>query len=118
MCKARTRKANALRLMSKAPDRQLTAADVWQIVEAARGRCHYCGSLCLEQLPYDPQTKKKLPWADIGRRIGSLDHITSRVLGGTNDAENLAWSCPWCNTWASERTAGAVDHGGLQSPGS
>jgi hypothetical protein len=117
MCRTRTKKANAPRLMSEAPERRLTADDVWQIVETAQGRCHYCGSLCLEKLPYDPETKKKLPWGHVGRRIGSLNHITSRVLGGTNDHANLAWSCLWCNTWACERTAGAADHGGLQPVG-
>jgi hypothetical protein len=85
MCRTRTKKANAPRLMSDAPERRLTADDVWQIVEAARGRCFYCGSLCLEKLPYDPETMKKLPWGHIGRRIGSLNHITRRVSGGTND---------------------------------
>ncbi len=101
--------------MSEAPERRLTAADVWQIVEAAQGRCHYCGSLCLERLPYDPKTKARLPWGHVGRRIGSLNHIKPRVLGGTNAPSNLAWSCLWCNTWTCERTEGAADHGGLQS---
>jgi hypothetical protein len=59
MCAARVKKANAPRLMSDAPERRVTADDVWQIVQAARGRCHYCGSLCLERLPYDPVTKKE-----------------------------------------------------------
>lgn len=115
MCHVRTKKANAPRLMSEAPERKLTANDVWQIIEAARGRCHYCGSLSLEKLPYDPVTKTKLPWGHVGRRIGSLNHITPRVLGGTNDPGNLAWSCLWCSTWTCERTAGATDHGGLQA---
>jgi hypothetical protein len=35
MCATRVKKANAPRLMSKAPDRRLTADDVWQIAEAA-----------------------------------------------------------------------------------
>ena len=115
MCATRTKKANAPRLMSPAPERRLTAGDVWQIVEAARGRCYYCRSLCLEKLPYDPQTKKKLPWGHVGRRIGSLNHITPRVLGGTNDPGNLAWSCLWCSTWTCERAPGAANHGGLQA---
>jgi hypothetical protein len=114
MCATRTKKANARRLMSETPERRLTADDVWRIAEAASGRCAYCGSLCLEKLPYDPATKKKLPWGHVGRRIGSLNHLTPRVLGGTNDSTNLAWSCLWCNTWNCERVAGATDHGGLQ----
>jgi hypothetical protein len=54
-----------------------------------------------------------LPWASIGRRIGSLGHVISRLHGGTNRLENLAWPCLWCNTWQSERRPGATDHGGL-----
>ena len=114
MCATRTKKANAPRLMSAAPARRLTAADVWRIVEAARGRCAHCGSLCLEKLPYDPVTKKKLAWGHVGRRIGSLSHLIPRTSGGTNDGANLVWSCLWCNTWKCERVAGATDHGGLQ----
>ena len=117
MCASRTRKANARRLMSEAPQRIVTADDVWHVVETARGRCHHCGSLCLERLPYDPVTKKKLPWGHIGRRIGSLEHLVPRVRGGTNDPANLVWSCLWCNTWSCERVPGATDHGGLQTAG-
>jgi HNH endonuclease len=98
--------------MSPVPERRVTADEVWRIVEAAKGRCVYCGSLCLEKLPYDLVTKKKLPWGHVGRRIGSLSHIIPRASGGTNDSANLVWSCLWCNTWTCERIAGAADHGG------
>ena len=53
----------------------------------------------------------------MGRRIGSLEHITSRIEGGGNEAANLAWACLWCNTWTCERRFGATDHGGLHPPG-
>lgn len=114
MCHARTKKANAARLLSAAPERKLTARDVWDIVAAARGRCVHCGSFCVERLPYDGTVK--LPWEQVGRRIGSVDHIESRVTGGGNERENLAWACMWCNTWLSEREQGATDHGGLYPP--
>jgi hypothetical protein len=114
MCAVRTKKANAARLMSPAPERRLTADDVWRLVEAAKGRCAHCGSLCLEKLPYDPATNRKLPWGQVGRRIGSLSHLVPRVRGGTNDSANLVWSCLWCNTWSCERVPGATDHGGSQ----
>nr|WP_255672832.1 helix-turn-helix domain-containing protein [Glycomyces amatae] len=52
----------------------------------------------------------------VGRRIGSLDHRLAIVDGGTNDWENLAWACLWCNVWTAEtdRQPGATDHGALQ----
>ena len=98
MCASRTQKANSRRLMSRAREQRVTADDIWTVVAAAMGRCAHCDSLCLERLPNDPATKKKRPWGHIGRRIGSLDHLVSRVSGGTNDPENLAWSCLWCNS--------------------
>lgn len=114
MCHARTKKANAARLFSAAPERKLTARDVWDILAAARGRCVHCGSFCVERLPYDGSVK--LSWEQVGRRIGSVDHIASRVDGGGNKRENLAWACLWCNTWPSERQQGPTDHGGLYPP--
>lgn len=116
-CTARIRKANAERLMSPAPERQLTAEDVWDVLAATEGRCVYCGSLCVERTPYDPVTKRKLPWSSIGRRIGSLHHRRRPIEGGGNDAQNLAWACLWCNTWACERRQLATDHGGLYPDG-
>lgn len=107
MCEARTRKANAAD-----PANQITAEDIWSILVKAQGRCVYCDSLCVETLPYDAKTGRKLPWEDIGRRIGSLEHLIPRRDGGGNEPENLAWACLWCNTWESERRQGATDHGG------
>lgn len=114
MCHARTKKANAERLLSAAPERSLTARDVWEIMATAGGRCVHCGSFCVERLPYDG--KVKLAWAPVGRRVGSVDHVESRVDGGGNERENLAWACLWCNTWGCERQRAAADHGGLYPP--
>src|SRR5919198_2039864 len=77
---------------------------------AAKGRCCYCGSLAVEKRPVDHPDRR---WDHVGRRIGSLEHVVPVVEGGRNTVENLAWCCLWCNTWPSERTPGATDHGGF-----
>ncbi len=112
-CATRTKKANAHRLMSPAPQRRLNAEDVWEVLVAAEGRCVYCRSFSVEGAPHEPHTKRKLAWASIGRRIGSLHHRRRLVDGGGNDPENLAWACLWCNTHDCERNRLATDHGGL-----
>lgn len=115
-CRAKAKKANAPRLMSEAPGDRLTGQDVWAIMEAAQGRCAYCGSLAVEKRP-STSTGQPLPWEHVGRRIGSLSHVVSRFDGGSNAADNLCWSCLWCNTWPDERRRGATDHGGVQLNG-
>ncbi len=107
MCAARTARVN------ENTAERVTTDNVWQMVESAEGRCVHCGSLCLQRLPYDPVSKKKLPWAHVGRRIGSVTHLIRRADGGSSHLSNLAWSCLWCNTWRCERIVGATDHGGL-----
>lgn len=99
--------------MSGRPERRTTALEVWQVAEAALGHCTYCGSLALERRP-SGHDGRPTPWAMIGRRIGSLDHRLGILDGGTNDLENLAWVCLWCNVWETERRPGATDHGALQ----
>lgn len=110
-CSNAAKKANKKRLLSNAPTTRLTAQDVWAVIEAARGHCAHCGSLAVENRPSGP-TGAPLPWAQIGRRIGSLEHVRWRFGGGGNDLSNLAWACLWCNTWPSERRPRAPDHGG------
>lgn len=105
--------ANRERLMSGSPDHRLTSDDVWFVLEAARGRCAHCGSLAVENRPSRPDGAP-LPWAPVGRRIGSLGHVVARLHGGPNTVDNLAWSCPWCNTWPDERRPDAVDHGAIR----
>jgi hypothetical protein len=114
-CRAKAKIANRTRLMSGAPERKITANEVWTILEATEGRCAYCGSLAVERRPSGPEGRP-IPWARIGRRIGSLGHRLARFHGGANNPANLCWSCLWCNTWPTERRPGATDHGGLQSP--
>ena len=112
-CYAAAKKANRKRLLSDAPEYHLTGKDVWTVIEAAKGRCAYCGSLAIENRPSHPKTGAPLPWAQVGRRIGSLEHINWRFGGGDNKLTNLAWACLWCNTWESERRKNASDHGGF-----
>jgi hypothetical protein len=90
------------------PMPKITKRHVWAIMAAAQGRCAYCGSLAVERAPANPVTKELAPWAQIGRRIGSLDHVASPE----NHPDNLAWCCMWCNTWPQERRPLAADHGG------
>jgi hypothetical protein len=111
-CNAAAKKANRERLLSAAPKVRLSARDVWAVCEAARGRCAHCGSLAVERRPSKPNGAPA-QWAQVGRRIGSLEHRQWRVAGGNNDLSNLAWSCLWCNTWPTERRPGATDHGGF-----
>ena len=115
-CYAAAKKANQGNgVLSSPPKYRLSRDDVWNVTEAARGRCAHCGSLAVENRPSKPNGAPA-PWAQIGRRIGSLEHRQWRALGGDNDVSNLAWSCLWCNTWESERKQGATDHGGFHPP--
>jgi hypothetical protein len=111
-CYAAAKKANRKRLLSGAPNNRLSGADVWNVIEAARGRCAHCGSLAVESRP-SSLTGAPIAWAQVGRRIGSLEHVHWRFGGGDNDLSNLAWACLWCNTWPSERRPHALDHGGF-----
>jgi hypothetical protein len=110
-CASKAKVANRTRLLSEAPKVKLTAEDVLAVMEAARGRCTHCGSLAVEGRPSGLKGAP-ISWAQVGRRIGSLDHSTWRYGGGDNDLSNLVWSCLWCNTWPSERRRYAGDHGG------
>jgi hypothetical protein len=110
---ATAKRANRKRLLSAHPQTRVTAEHVRAIFMAARGRCHYCGSLAVERRPSDPTTGQPLAWAQIGRRIGSLAHIKGRFDGGDNETSNLTWACLWCNTWPLERCRGAWDYGGF-----
>jgi hypothetical protein len=112
-CARKAKTANRKRL--EAVDVKLTAADIWTVLENARGRCEYCGSLALQERPSGADGRP-LPWEPVGRRIGSLDHRIARVLSGSNGTANLAWACLWCNTWPHLRQWGASDHGALHDP--
>jgi hypothetical protein len=110
-CAAKAKKANAPRLMSGHPAAMITTDDVWAVLESARGHCAHCCSLAVEKRPSMPGGSPA-PWEHVGRRVGSLGHRISRFQGGTNDRQNLVWSCLWCNTWPDQRVPGALDHGG------
>jgi hypothetical protein len=111
-CRNIARIANRPRLYSGTATVKLKANDVFSVLDNAQGRCCYCNSLAVENRPSRPNGAP-LPWADIGRRIGSLEHLIPRIDGGDNDANNLAWACLWCNTWHAERIWNAIDHGAI-----
>jgi hypothetical protein len=112
-CQNKASKANRARLMSGPPEHKITADLVMNVLFKARGRCYYCGSLCVERAPI--VDGKLAPWAHVGRRIGSLTHVISPIEGGDNVEDNLKWCCNWCNTWPDQRIFGAADHGGIQT---
>jgi hypothetical protein len=91
------------------PKPKITKDHVWAVMSEAQGRCVYCGSLAVEHAPVNADVGGLTGWAQIGRRIGSLDHVASRE----NHPDNLAWCCLWCNTWPQERRPLAADHGGF-----
>ncbi|WP_157752010.1 hypothetical protein [Actinoplanes derwentensis] len=111
-CSRKARRANRPRLMSGPPGLRITASVVWEVLDAAAGRCGDCGSFAVEGRPSGPDGRP-VAWAAIGRRIGSLGHRLARFNGGDNDRDNLYWCCLWCNTWPSERRPGATDHGAV-----
>ena len=110
-CAKKAKGANRPRPMSGDALGAVSAAEVLEIMERSHGRCHHCGSLAVERRPSDPINGAPMPWAAVGRRIGSLEHLVNVVEGGTNDAANLAWCCLWCNTWDTERRTPARSSG-------
>jgi hypothetical protein len=62
------------------PDERISVQQKELIAERARYRCEYCFS----QVAYCPD-----PF--------SVDHITPRSMGGTNNLDNLAFACLGCN---------------------
>ena len=59
------------------------------VVERARGRCEYC----------------RLPEAFSSGSF-EIEHIQPRALGGTSEADNLAFSCGGCNGFKSVKVSG------------
>jgi hypothetical protein len=92
---------------------RLSGRDVWALFENAKGRCMYCHSLAVERRPSLAGYGHPLPWAHVGRRIGSLEHIDSFLDGRINHASNLGWSCLWCNVHPDQRVPFVSDHGGF-----
>ncbi len=93
----------------------IKASNIWAIVQAQRGLCVYCGSLAVEKAPVGmPKSGKQsggiMGWAQVGRRIGTLEHIDPK-LG--NLPTNLAWACMLCNTFYPNVRAALHECGGL-----
>ena len=109
-CRQKANKANSKRLLSSTPKQKINASDVWKVLKSAKGRCFYCGSLALEHQPM--VNGKQISWAYMGRRIGTLHHISKDMMKDYNNFNNLRWACMWCNSWSIERKKGAEDHGG------
>jgi len=65
-------------------DRKPSASVKRAVFERAGGRCEYC----------------RCP-ANFSSDYFSIEHIYPRVLGGTNDSENLALACQGCNSHKS-----------------
>jgi hypothetical protein len=112
-------RANRKPLCSKAPTKKVTTLQVWYVLRDAKGRCTHCGSLAVETLKSNPIMGSPVKWGPIGRRVGSLEHIKGRFLGGDNDFANLAWSCLLCNNWIAEspRKQGISCRGSTDSGG-
>jgi len=70
-------------------DQRVTAEQRRFIEERAQGCCEYCGSLAR----YAPQSF-------------AIEHIVPRSKGGETILENLALSCPGCNSHKYNKTHG------------
>lgn len=114
-CAEKARKANK-RASARGITATIAVADVFDTLLTACGKCAYCGSLAVETIPSGPDGKS-LSWYDIGRRVGSLDHVQALVDGGANARANLAWACMLCNSGGPERISGATDRGAIQVVG-
>ncbi len=68
-------------------DRKPSAGVRRAVFERAGGRCEYCGCPANHSSDYF-----------------SVEHIYPRVLGGTNDLDNLALACQGCNSHKSTHT--------------
>lgn len=112
-CTQKAKHANRYKVMPGVPVERINTEDVWNLLIQAKGRCHYCNSLAVEKAPTDPITGKTLPWEQVGRRIGSVDHVIARLDSGRNHMSNLVWCCHWCNTHPSQRIKNAKDYGAV-----
>lgn len=61
------------------------------VVQRAGGRCEYC---------HFPETASFYPF--------QIDHIIAEKHGGPTIADNLAWSCYYCNTYKGPNIAGWI----------
>lgn len=61
--------------------RYITTEERRQIMERAKGRCEYCQC-----------------WSQYAAKSFEVEHIIPTVKGGTDDLDNLAFSCGGCNS--------------------
>jgi hypothetical protein len=68
-------------------------------------RCCYCGvrmlNIALHDLRYLPKKER----FRVRSMIATVEHVIRRVDGGTDEWENLAASCEWCNVRRHDRSA-------------
>jgi hypothetical protein len=91
--------------------KHLDGQGVSLLLNAARGRCHYCKSLALESRPAEWEDAPSV-WTPIGRRIGTVAYDAEPGINGCKGTIRPIWCCLWCKTWPDERKAEAPDHGG------
>ena len=84
-------RANDLSTLKKSPPRRIGSSMRRQIYTRDDGICQLCGVKTrffksLYDTPFDT-----------GPVAGSVDHIIPVSKGGTDDPQNLRWSCRSCN---------------------
>ena len=76
------------------------------VYEAANWKCCYCGVRLLSSTPLARETHSYYANQEglalcngrsMRMRIATIEHIIRRTDGGSNDEENLAAACAWCN---------------------
>jgi hypothetical protein len=65
--------------------------------------CHYCGDWIasfheLREMPEFTSLPIMAQEAFSMRHLATVDHVTPRVFGGTDDLSNLVLACAGCNT--------------------
>lgn len=80
-------------------NQRVTAEQRRFVEERAQGCCEYCASLA----SYAPQSF-------------TVEHITPRSKGGETILENLALSCPGCNSHKYNKTQGYDPESGQPAP--
>lgn len=84
-----------------------------KLLEKSGGVCHYCRrkiyafASIKKQFPDAKlEGSSQIRWVEDGKtKIGYLatvDHLTMRREGGTNDESNLVAACKKCNKWRSD----------------
>lgn len=69
------------------PPERIIQSQRMRVHERAKGICEYC------QAP-----------DNFGTSPFHCDHIIPRKVGGKTTLDNLAWTCPWCNSAKHTKT--------------